>query len=83
MTEIIKTMNYDDFIKNHEYRIKELYRQKILEHPDCGKISCYIISNGKLNPEQEKANNIIFSEALSELAKELKINLQYELTNDL
>ena len=71
-----QTMNCDQFIKQNEARISNLWKKKILEHPDSGKISCYIISNGEMNPEQEETNNSIFSTSVSEVAKELGVKLE-------
>ena len=68
-------MNCDQFIKQHESRIHDLYKQKVLEHPDKGKIACYIISDGALNPEQQQMNQIIFANSVAEVAKELGVKL--------
>ena len=71
-----QTMNCDQFIKQNEARISNLWKKKILEHPDSGKISCYIISNGEMNSEQEQTNNYIFSTSVSEVAEELGVKLE-------
>ena len=71
-----QTMNYDQFIKQNEARIHDLYKKKILEHPDSGKISCYIISNGEINPEQQETNKYIFCASVSEVAEELGVKLE-------
>lgn len=70
-----QTMNYDQFIKQNEARINNIYEKKILEHPDSGKIACYIISNGEMNSEQEQTNNYIFATSVSEVAEELGVKL--------
>ena len=71
-----QTMNCDQFIQQNEARIHDIYKKKILEHPDSGKISSYIISNGEMNPEQEETNNYIFAKSVSEVAEELGVKLE-------
>ena len=80
MSGFTSTMNYDEFIKQHQDRIIKLYKQKVLEHPESGKISCYIISKGDMYSEQQLTNESIFTESVFEVAAELSVKL--ELTID-
>lgn len=75
MASFTSTMNCEEFIKQKEARIMEIYNKNVLEHPESGKIACYIISNGELNPEQQQTNENIFAVSVSEVAAELSVKL--------
>lgn len=68
-------MDCNQFIKQNEARISDIYVKNVLKHPDHGKIACYIITNGDLNPEQQETDQNILAASVCEVAAELGVKL--------
>ena len=74
-------MNRRELVKANEDRVYGLYQEKALQHPEQGKIACYIVSNGEKHTEQQQNADTLFTAAVAEVATELGIALQPEPMN--
>lgn len=72
----------DQFIMQNKSRIDEIFMQKILKHPDAGAISCYMISNGAMNIEQQHTADSLFATSVSEVAKELGVDQEEDIQDN-
>ena len=61
----------EDFIKQNQESINEIFKKKVLEHAESSNIACYIISKGKMNPEQQKIADDLYFESISDFYKKL------------
>jgi hypothetical protein len=68
-------MNRHTFIQQHQYHIKDIFDEKVLQHPDSGKLTSYIISDGKLNVEQKQTITALKDESVSEAAAAVLVTL--------
>ena len=64
------------FIERNQLRINDIFRQKMLGHPESGKISCYVISNGDMCKEQQEIADILFSASVHEVANDMDVDLK-------
>lgn len=64
------------FIERNKLHINDIFRQKMLEHPESGKLSCYVISNGEMYKEQQEVADILFSASVLEVANDMGVDLK-------
>ena len=69
-------MNRHDFTIQHQRHVYDMFKQKVMQHADAGKIACYLVSNGEQHAEQQQTADTLFIAAVDEVATELAIELQ-------
>ena len=64
----------ENFITQNQESINEIFKKKVLEHEESGKIACYMISNGELYPEEKQVVNDLYIKSISDFYKKNIVN---------